>query len=164
MPMYLVPELPQGSQCENLLLAAGVRIVRTERLYELIQALPQQDEIVVATLSMDDLILMVRNMSTLLPVLTPAIINAPDVPYHGKWMTIANTLGIIDWLEFEHKIVKTGLLANSTEEAEQRVALQSKETRREDPLEAPQAVLNRNRFTKDQKASTVEVVADDSAA
>lgn len=127
MPMYIIPPALPGSETERMCTAAGVQFSPIEKLYDLIKAYPDDGRIVVCTLDIDALIILTRNMSTLLPGTIEGIVGAPDITYPGKWVSIATTFGLTDWLEFERKIVKTGLLAATTSEVETRVPLQAKE-------------------------------------
>lgn len=120
MPYYLIPELRDSArEITDLTTKAGVDLVLIKKLYDLAPVIPPQG-IVILSIGEDDLMVLMRNMQTLLPELPTAVVAAPDLTYSAVWNRLAAPLPDVDWSELSGKMAKSGLLSNDTEQASSR--------------------------------------------
>lgn len=120
MPYYLIPELKDSArEITDLTTKAGVKVVSVKKLYDLAPVIPPSGIVIVA-IGEDDLMVLMRNMQTLLPELPTAVVAAPDLTYSAVWNRLAAPLPDVDWSELSGKMAKSGLLSNDTEQASKR--------------------------------------------
>lgn len=120
MPYYIVPELHDSSiEIVELAQRAKVELVRVQHLYDLAQVIPAPG-LVIVSIDEEHLMILMRNLATLLPE-TPTVVGAvPGVQYSPSWNRLSATLPDIDYMELSGKLAKSGLLASSTEDASNR--------------------------------------------
>lgn len=103
----------------NLLNRAGVTFVDVDKLYKLWPHV-STGAIVVAAIPASQLGILQRYMSTLLPEIPSVVIGVPGAHYSAEWNILAATLPPEDWSVLEGKLAKSGLLASTAAQAEER--------------------------------------------
>jgi hypothetical protein len=117
--IYIIPEASGDSnELEELAQKAGVPVLLVDKLYQLIER--TADPILIARMRTNDVVTLMRNLNTLLPEIPSIIVNAPGSRQSTEFMSVTSTLPAVDWTEFSGKLAKSGLLAQTTSQAEER--------------------------------------------
>lgn len=117
--IYIAPEgTGESNEMEELAHKAGVPVVLVEKLFHLVQR--TDDPIIIARMKTNDVVVLMRHLSTLLPEIPTVLINAPGSRQSSEFMSVTASLPSIDWTELSSKLAKSGLLSQTTEQAEER--------------------------------------------
>ena len=117
--IYIAPEANgESNELEELAQKAGVPVLVVDKLYELIQRV--DDPIIVARMKNHDVVTLMRNLTTLLPEIPSVIVSAPGSRHSTEFMSVTASLHGVDWKELSAKFSKSGLLSQTTEQAESR--------------------------------------------
>lgn len=118
--LYVIPE-NNGStdQLEDMAKRAGVTVISIANLYEMWPVYKQKPHIIVR-MPVSQINILMRYHSNLLDELGTVIMNAPGTSYRSEWMLAASSLPSVDWLVVEQELSRSGLLAASPSQAEER--------------------------------------------
>lgn len=118
--MYILPSSNgESNTVPDLLKKAGVTYLEIEALHELWQYMGQPTPIVVRVPD-HVLVILVRHMGTLLGEEPTRIDAAPGSRYTYQWTTSTSTLPSELWDTLSGKFAKSGLLAHSPDQVEER--------------------------------------------
>jgi len=120
MPVYIVPPVDSASiELSTIASRAGIIFVEPLKFFEIYPHV-LGGGIVVVAMNVDQLSLLTRNSAELVPEVPSVVTAVPGARYSGEWMMIAGHLPSVDWDELSGKLAKSGFLANTPEQMQDR--------------------------------------------
>lgn len=117
--LYLIPKAThENDELEQLAQKAGVPVIEVEFLYQLIKR--SDESMIIARISPHLALTLMRDLGTLLAEVPSVVLHAPGSAYSIDWNSALAPLPVLDWKELEGKISKSGLLSQTTEQAQDR--------------------------------------------
>lgn len=120
MPLYVLPPIVErASEFATLVSRSGATLIEPSHLYEIYPA-ATGGGIVILALQADQLTLLSRYMSDLLPEVPTQVASVPACNYPVDWLMVAAPLPAIDYMELSAKLAKSGLLSHTPKQVQER--------------------------------------------
>lgn len=118
--LHLIPPFTDAKpMVMNLISKAGVTYVDVTKLHELWPYV-NTGAIVIASVPPSQMAVLMRHIETLLPEMPAVVTAVPGAFYSAEWNVLAAALPAESWSVLEGKLAKSGLLSNTTSQAEDR--------------------------------------------
>lgn len=118
--LHIIPPFTDAKPAVmNIIAKAGVTYIDATKLHELWPHV-HSGAIVIASLPPTQMAVLMRHIETLLPEMPAVVTAVPGAFYSAEWNVLAAALPAESWTVLEGKLAKSGLLANTTEQAQDR--------------------------------------------
>jgi len=122
MPIYIIPsKKDEATTTEAIMKRAGGEIIDPTTLYEMIK-MYEPGSMQFIRLNDSLMTKFLRNVHELTPdsTLPTVVFNVPGHAQTPTWMSEAHAMAPVDWMTIEPALLKSGVTASNTEEAEAR--------------------------------------------